>query len=52
MILTHFDMHIYVTHILKLGMDHRKETEGVVIPSHYDMHIYITNSLKLGMDQR
>ena len=29
-----FDMHIYTTHMLKLGMDQRREKEGVVIPSH------------------
>ena len=33
-------MHIYTTHQLKLGMDQRREKEGVVIPSHsFDMHI-------------
>ena len=26
-----FDMHIYTTHRLKLGMDQRREKEGVVI---------------------
>ena len=29
-----FDMHIYTTHSLKLGIDQRRENEGVVIPSH------------------
>ena len=29
-----FDMHIYTTHHAKLGMDQRREKEGVVIPSH------------------
>ena len=28
------DMHIYTTHLLKLGIDQRKEKEGVVISSH------------------
>ena len=28
-----FDMHIYTTHLLKLGMDQRREKEGVVILS-------------------
>ena len=27
-------MHIYTTHRLKLGMEERREKEGVVIPSH------------------
>ena len=45
-----FDMHIYTTHSLKLGMDQRREKEGVVIPT-FDMHIYTTHRLKLGMDQ-
>ena len=48
-------MHIYTTHSLKLGMDQRREKEGVVIHSHlytFDMHIYTTYCLKLGMDQR
>ena len=43
-------MHIYTTHLLKLGMDQRREKEGVVIPT-LEMHIYITHLLKLGMDQ-
>ena len=43
-------MHIYTTHSLKLGMDQRREKEGVVIPT-LEMHIYITHLLKLGMDQ-
>ena len=30
----HFDMHIYVTHLLKLRMDQRREKEGVVILRH------------------
>ena len=34
-----------------LGMDQRKEKEGVIILSHFDK-IYATHSLKLGMDQR
>ena len=50
-ILSHFDK-IYATHSLKLGMDQRKEKEGVVILSNFDMHIYVTHSLKLGIDQR
>ena len=29
-----FDMNIYITHLLKLGMDQGREKEGVVIPSH------------------
>ena len=29
-----FDMHIYTTHHAKMGMDQRREKEGVVIPSH------------------
>ena len=36
---------------LKLGMDQRREKEGVVILSHFDK-IYATHQLKLGMDQR
>ena len=44
-------MHVYVTHILKLGMDQRREKEGVVILSHFDK-LYATHNLKLGMDQR
>ena len=46
-ILSHFDK-IYATHLLKLGMDQRKER--VVILSYFDK-IYATHSLKLGMDQ-
>ena len=46
-----FDMHIYTTHHLKLGMNQRREKEGVVIPT-FDMHICTTHQLKLGMDQR
>ena len=42
---------MYATHLLKLGMDHRRGKEGVVILSHFDK-IYATHSLKLGMDQR
>ena len=49
-ILSHFDK-IYATHFLKLGVDQRREKEGVVIFSHFDK-IYVTHSLKLGMDQR
>ena len=47
-------MHIYTTHLLKLGMDQRREKEGVVILviCTFDMHIYTTHRLKLGMDQR
>ena len=37
-------MHIYTTHLLKLGMDQRREKEGVVIPSHF----YTTHRLNLG----
>ena len=38
-------MHIYTTHHLKLGMDQRREKEGVVILVIYtfDMHIYTTH---------
>ena len=50
-ILSHFDK-IYTTHLLKLGMDERKEKEGVDILSHFDMHVYVTHHLKLGTDQR
>ena len=39
---------IYATHRLKLGMDQRREREGVVILD----KIYATHRLKLGMDQR
>ena len=40
-----FDMHIYTTHQLKLGMDQRREKEGVVIPSHlYIWHAHLHNS--------
>ena len=46
-----FAMHNYVTHFLKLGMDQRREKEGVVNLSHFDT-IYATHLLKLGMDQR
>ena len=42
---------MYATHLLKLGMDQRREKEGVVILSHFDK-ICATHSLKLGMDQR
>ena len=35
---------MYVTHFLKLGMDQRREKEGVVILSHFDK-IYVCNSL-------
>ena len=44
-ILSHFDK-IYATHILKLGMDQRREKEGVVILSNFEK-IYATHSLKL-----
>ena len=44
-------MHIYATHFLKLGMDQRRENEGVIILSHFDK-IYATHSLKLGKDKR
>ena len=38
------DMH-YTTHSLKLGMDQRREKEGVVIPSHlYIRHAHLHNS--------
>ena len=37
-------MHIYVTHILKLGMDQRGEKEGVVIHSNL-IYTSICNSL-------
>ena len=30
-IISHFDMNIYVTHLLKLGMDQTREKEGMVI---------------------
>ena len=42
-ILSHFDMHVYVTHILKLGMDHRREKEGVVILSHFNSPAKVGN---------
>ena len=45
---------IYATHFLKLGMDQRREKEGVVIHSHFDK-IYATHQLKLhrnGSDNR
>ena len=47
-------MHVYKTHILKLGMDQKREKEGMVIRVIYkfDIHIYTTHDLKLGMDQR
>ena len=48
-ILSHLDMHICATHRLKLGMDQRREKEGVVILSHFDK-IYATHHLKFGMD--
>ena len=48
----HFDMHIYVTHLLMLRMDQRREKEGMVILSHFNMHICVTHRLMLGMDQR
>ena len=50
LVLSNFDV-IYVTHFLKLGMDQRREKEGVAILSHFDK-IYATHILKLGMDQR
>ena len=35
----------YTTHSLKLGMDQRREKEGVVIPSHlYIRHAHLHNS--------
>ena len=53
MVIPTFDMHIYTTHLLKLGMDQRREKERVVIPT-FDMHIYTTHQLKLenGSDKR
>ena len=46
-ILSHFDkIIVYATHRLKLGMDQRREKEGVVILSHFDK-IYATHHLKL-----
>ena len=33
-IISHFDMHIYATHMLKLGMDQKREKEGVDTRSH------------------
>ena len=47
---SHFDK-IYATHRLKMGMDQRREKEGVVILSHFDK-INTTHQLKMGMDQR
>ena len=35
-----------------MGMDQRREIEGVVILINFDMHIYVTHFLKIGMDQR
>ena len=42
-ILSHFDMHVYVTHILKLGMDQRREKEEVVILSHFNSPAKVGN---------
>ena len=49
-----FDMHIYTTHKLKLGMDQRREKREwlFLVIYTFDMHIYTTHRLKLGMDQR
>ena len=47
-------MHIYTTHLLKIGMDQgreKKEWLFLVIYT-FDMYIYTTHSLKLGMDQK
>ena len=48
--LSHFDMQIYATHMLKLGM-HQRRRKGMIIHSHFDK-TYATHQLKLGMDQR
>ena len=47
-------MHIYTTHLLKLGMDQRREKREwlFLVIYTFDMHIYTTHILKLGMDQR
>ena len=42
---------IYATHQLMMGMDQRREKEGIVILSHFDK-MYATHRLKMGMDQR
>ena len=48
-----FDMHIYTTYILKLGMDQRREKEEwlFLVIYTFDMYIYTTHHLKLGLDQ-
>ena len=45
-ILSHFDMHINATHRLKLGIDERREKEGVVILSHFDIMQLTCNGLE------
>ena len=54
MVIPTLDMHIYTTYRLKLGLDQRREKEGVVILVIYtfDMHIYTTHQLKMEMNQR
>ena len=50
-ILSNFDMYIYVTHFLKLGMDQKREKRSGYSYSHFEK-IYATHLLKIGMDQR
>ena len=40
-----FDMHIYTTHLLKLGMDQRREKREwlFLVIYTFDMHIYTTH---------
>ena len=51
----YLDMHIYTTHLLKLGRDQRSEKKRewlFLVIYTFDIHIYTTHLLKLGMDQR
>ena len=43
-----FDMHIYTTHSLKLGMNQRREKREwlFLVICTFDMHIYTTHHLK------
>ena len=50
-ILSHFDK-IYATYQLKLGIDQRREKEGVVILSHFYHRYYIAYGLGLGTSSR
>ena len=45
-----FDMHIYTTHLLKLGMDQRREKREwlFLVIYTFDMHIYTTHLAKVG----